>query len=540
MIAFEPTSEQIAAIKCNDSCVITACPGSGKTAVVSAKVRNVLPDLPQYRGVIAISYTNKASAELKKRCALNATDVKNSFFGTIDAFCIAEIVIPFLPHYHDGVAVEVDVVKLNSLDSDLRAIFDKAIDDPEEFLEASILLLKKGKIVLEIVGKLASEILISSKACQAYIKARYSHVYIDEYQDSGVEQHRLFLLLKSLGLVATAVGDAKQSIYAFAGRDPKFLQELCAEESDFVKFELTQNHRSHPSIINYSNRLLDPCCALIPSEETCVYRKVIVGGPREIGNWIDSALPKIMEYYSVTQPSAIAVLTKGSATAEAIAAGMKTKTRLSSDSRLEHSNLEESRRFASILRMRFDPRSTVQALVSATSIPGGSIAKKLLRHALAKCKTGSDTILVAAMSDAVRIASGSPPSAESLVELASALTDPTEVAALTPPEDDEVQLMTLHKSKGLEFDVVIHLDLLDWVLPKRVVVQGDYGEHFEDWDQCLNLHYVGLTRARKACLLVTSTRRINAQGQEKAGNPSQFLSLPGLDNLYKQLKQRTA
>jgi len=537
MTGFEPTQEQMAAIDCLGSCVITACPGSGKTAVVSAKVRKVLPDLPKYRGVIAISYTNKASSELKKRCSQDATDVKRSFFGTIDAFCISEIVAPFLPHYFDGQVIVADIVRLSTLDEKLREIYDSGLKTPEDFIHSAVLILRSGKIVLESVGRLSSEILTSSLACRSYIRARYSHVYIDEYQDSGAEQHRLFILLKELGLVATAVGDVKQSIYAFAGRDSEFLKKLCRLDSDFTKFELTQNHRSHPSIVNYSNRLLDPQSNLLPSEINRVYRKTVIGGPEEISEWIDAIIPKVIEKFTIKNLSSIGILVRGNATAEGLLETMKTKVKFSSDSSLESSKLDTSRRFASILRMRFDPQSTVQSLISETPIPGGITEKKLLRHTLLKCRTVHGNALISAMSEAINIVTGIPPSPESLAELSAVLANPSQIAALTPPRDDEVQLMTLHKSKGLEFDVVIHLDLHDWVIPRRIVVEGDYNEHFDNWEQCLNLHYVGVTRARIACFLITSTRRINGSGQSKQGNPSQFFSLPGLENLYKNLKK---
>lgn len=63
----------------------------------------------------------------------------------------------------------------------------------------------------------------------------------------------------------------------------------------------------------------------------------------------------------------------------------------------------------------------------------------------------------------------------------------------------EVQVMTLHKSKGLEFDLVVHLDLYDWVFPTREYTGNFNDEVFPDWDQDLNLHYVGITRAKMVC-----------------------------------------
>ncbi|MDR2305888.1 MAG: hypothetical protein LBE53_01620 [Paucimonas sp.] len=87
--------------------------------------------------------------------------------------------------------------------------------------------------------------------------------------------------------------------------------------------------------------------------------------------------------------------------------------------------------------------------------------------------------------------------------------------------------MTLHKAKGLEFDLVFHADLYDHVIPTRTYKPGVYQVMFQDEIQCLNLHYVGITRAIKACVLMTSTLRLNKGGEVKQGAPSQFIGRNG-------------
>ena len=95
--------------------------------------------------------------------------------------------------------------------------------------------------------------------------------------------------------------------------------------------------------------------------------------------------------------------------------------------------------------------------------------------------------------------------------------------------------MTLHKSKGLEFEIVIHLDLYEWIFP--------YREFSTDWDnpiypsyqQDLNLHFVGITRAKKACYLIHSDRRLNNASENKQGAPSNFLYKNGIDGLFRDL-----
>ena len=95
---------------------------------------------------------------------------------------------------------------------------------------------------------------------------------------------------------------------------------------------------------------------------------------------------------------------------------------------------------------------------------------------------------------------------------------------------------TLHKSKGLEFDVVIHLDLYEWILPKKK--PGDNNDFdnpvYENWTQDLNLHYVGLTRARKGCILISSTKRTNYEYKTKQGRDSEFIWL----NQIKELRHK--
>ena len=109
----EPTIEQQQAIDETDNCVILAKPGSGKTFTLSCKVKCILPRLPFYKGIIAISHTNKASDELRTRCLSNGQDKKGSFFGTIDSFFFREIIAPFGLHLFGKPIEELNVVKLS-------------------------------------------------------------------------------------------------------------------------------------------------------------------------------------------------------------------------------------------------------------------------------------------------------------------------------------------------------------------------------------------------------------------------------------------
>ena len=93
----EPTETQRNIIEHQGNVVVMASPGSGKTYVISEKIKEILKQdtLYDYQGVIAISYTRKASAHLKDRSLKGGLSSKNSFFGTIDSFCLTQIILGF-------------------------------------------------------------------------------------------------------------------------------------------------------------------------------------------------------------------------------------------------------------------------------------------------------------------------------------------------------------------------------------------------------------------------------------------------------------
>lgn len=211
-MAKEPTLEQQAILNYDNNIVVTARPGSGKTYTVVEKIATVLPLLPDFRGIIAISFTNKASDELKNRCRQHGIDAKRSFFGTIDKFYISEIIIPFASHLTGNMPDYSIVDKISSEEQyvDLQeAAFPFSLKQEKLLLAA----LTEGIIFLELTGETALYILKKVPGALKYIKSRYTHIFIDEYQDCGATQHKTFLILVESGLTGIAVGDINQAIF---------------------------------------------------------------------------------------------------------------------------------------------------------------------------------------------------------------------------------------------------------------------------------------------------------------------------------------
>jgi hypothetical protein len=104
---------------------------------------------------------------------------------------------------------------------------------------------------------LALDILKKSRAAQKYLKSKYYRIFIDEYQDSDVDMHNLFMYIcKSLNIPLFIVGDTKQSIYGWRGGYLKGFKDLLVDES-FNPFTLIHNFRSNVQIQDYSNIFMD-------------------------------------------------------------------------------------------------------------------------------------------------------------------------------------------------------------------------------------------------------------------------------------------
>jgi DNA helicase II / ATP-dependent DNA helicase PcrA len=531
---FVPTDEQKAAVDFSSNMVVTARPGSGKTAVVAAKIRKLLPSLPNYRGVVAISYTNKASDELEKRSKRGAVDIKRSFFGTIDQFCIGEIIRPFAAHVFEH-RVELRTVRLNDVAASLlsklphKELSEARVEDTRSFLPFLRACNEDGLIVLEAVGMLSYFIVNQSAACARYIRARYAAVYVDEYQDSGYFQHRLFLSLKEMGLRAVAVGDADQSIFQFAQKDPAHLISLTQPDSGFEQFSLTVNHRSHSSITAYARRLLDPRAAYSADPTGKVYQITVTGDQVAIAHWLRAHIPAAAGKLSVPTLDRIGVLCATSHSANLIAASIGLPHQLHDEGPFGGSPGEEASLFHDLLTYRFDIRRNAQDLMDRHvrgALTSGS--ERVLRASIFKCRDCANGSIYGTLLDAAEMILQREVSGLAASQLREISSNQDLLRWYLPSTPDQVQILTLHKSKGLEFDIVYHLDLYDWILPRRDIVRGVWTPVFTNVQQCLNLHYVGVTRAVKACILVTSTERINSRGESMAGNPSQFLGRNGV------------
>lgn len=532
------TQQQELAINYSHNMVITACPGSGKTTVVEEKVRNILPTINAHQGIIAITFTRKASQELRNRCNRNNYDTKQSFFGTIDKFCLEELIYPFLSHLWGKSASECEVVeKLDNkynelfLDKQIPKTFDIKVDDGFKKLY------DKGVLWMSSFAGLANFILEGSKSAVRYLKAKYTHIFMDEYQDSSKEQHELFLKLVDLGLIGTAVGDADQSIYEFRGSSVQYLNNLIEDTKKFQFFRIDVNHRCHPSISNYASRVKDPLAPIcpVPDMECRVHRFTLEGNHKQAAKRISEIITKIVTMKEFLNYSDIAILAKGNKVLREVSEGLLVDYRLYTDIDLEKIKTPVARIFHDLLALYFGKISTMQEVLDNNQIKNYVPEKEnllSLKEKINGLKKLEENQLVQTFEEIITQI-GINNFAQELEAVIKILTDETLKKLFKPISPSEIQVMTLHKSKGLEFHTVIHIGLEEWVFPYRKVTQ-DWSRYYPELEQDTNLHYVGITRAKELCILIQTTKRMNSKEEEINATSSYFLNLIDLEGLYTQ------
>ncbi|NSL51885.1 ATP-dependent helicase [Calidifontibacillus erzurumensis] len=254
--------------------IISAGAGSGKTHILVEKILYEVKNSRSHYKIAAITFTRKAANEIKQRIG---GDLNGHFVGTNDTFVDNEIIRPFIK---------------DALGTDFPSEYEVVYTRKSKFytFEEGINNLKNHHKLGTYFNnqknfkfQLALKILKKSKVARQYIKAKYQRLFIDEYQDCDQDMHNLFIFIQSvLKVKLFIVGDPKQSIYEWRGAKPELFKNLYESDNDFRKYKLTVNFRCSPEIQNYSNVFL---------EETKGLYKNICETPNNVIGVLGNCLP---------------------------------------------------------------------------------------------------------------------------------------------------------------------------------------------------------------------------------------------------------
>lgn len=294
------SSKQQGIVELNDGAfLILASAGSGKTRVLTERIKR-LSEAPNGK-ILAITFTNKAAAEIRERLGTNEKIKKNVFIGTFHSFCQSILELRFkllgyakMPHifeddsdrielikqaiksvpYFDSIYNELEPKKKNEytykalqfISTVKREVLTAAelAEDSEnnefQYLYETYqdILKSNNAIDFDDIIRLVYELFTNNDSIANLYQKSYSYVCIDECQDLNKFQ---YYLLKSFCGNAIKnvmmVGDPNQAIYGFNGSASSYMQNDFVKDFNATEITLDENYRCSKSVIEASNVLMN-------------------------------------------------------------------------------------------------------------------------------------------------------------------------------------------------------------------------------------------------------------------------------------------
>ncbi|MCG7593076.1 DNA helicase PcrA [Mycobacterium sp. C3-094] len=284
--------------------LIVAGAGSGKTAVLTRRIAYLLAAREVGVGqVLAITFTNKAAAEMRERVAqLVGPRARNMWVSTFHSTCVRILrnQASLLPGLNSNFSIYdaddsrrlllmigkdmgLDTKKFSPrlLSNGISNLKNELIGPEQAAAEASEAAEDLARVIAEVyaeyqrrlraanaldfddlIGETVAVLQAFPQIAQ-YYRRRFRHILVDEYQDTNHAQYVLVRELvgtETVDGVAPAelcvVGDADQSIYAFRGATIRNIEDFERDYPSATTILLEQNYRSTQTILNAANAVI--------------------------------------------------------------------------------------------------------------------------------------------------------------------------------------------------------------------------------------------------------------------------------------------
>ena len=273
--------------------LVLAGAGSGKTRVLVQRiawlmqVENVSP-----HSILAVTFTNKAAAEMRARVeqAVNG-NIYGMWVGTFHGLAHRLLRMHFqeagLPQSFQVLdsddqlrlikrvirSLELDEKRWSAKqcvwyinakkDEGLRPQHIDSYDNPVEATYVKIYSIyqdtcdRAGLVDFAELLLRSHELWLKNPALLAHYRQRFSHILVDEFQDTNAIQYAWLNLLGKDSADVMIVGDDDQSIYGWRGAKIDNIHKFVDDFTNTQTIKLEQNYRSTANILNAANQLID-------------------------------------------------------------------------------------------------------------------------------------------------------------------------------------------------------------------------------------------------------------------------------------------
>jgi len=272
--------------------LVLAGAGSGKTRVITHRIAHLLEQGVSTRAILAVTFTNKAAAEMKERVVhLAGKRAQGVLVSTFHAFG-AEVLREEL--HHLGYPRKFAIADLgDQLALIRRAMRENRIDDRAFDARKVLVAISRAKnagvvpepleegmgddydlitskvfpvyqLGLKAMGAVDFDDLIGlpsrlfrehPEVHQRYLK-RFRYLLVDEFQDTNAQQLELLILLAGERRNVCAVGDDDQGIYSWRGAEVRNILEFDRHFPGAREVRLEQNYRSTRVILDAANAVI--------------------------------------------------------------------------------------------------------------------------------------------------------------------------------------------------------------------------------------------------------------------------------------------
>jgi len=567
--------------------LVLAGAGSGKTKVLTHRVAYFISEgLTKAENCLLMTFTNKAAGEMKERMSsliikagLPADAAARLQAGTFHSFCAKILridgkVIGIPPGFliydeQDQKSLVKEIIENQNLSTDeynpaavLSVISDakNQMLSPTQYSEFVNGLSAQAGEFQQVVFKVYLEYEKRLKEIGALdfddllIKAvlllkgnseilekwqdKFTHIFVDEWQDTNKIQYRLIKLLVGNRKNLTVVGDISQSIYGWRGADYRNVNYLIRDYKDIKTINLEQNYRSTQNILEAANSVISkntshPILKLWTKKHKGERIKLYTArnGLDEADFIVNEASRLKRRHYKYSD---IAVLYRTNAQSRV----------------LEEALLHAGIPYTLVGGTKFYDRKEIKDVISYLRLlvnPKDSVSRKRIEklgvRRLERFKSLTarhlDSMTTLNMLDEVLKTTGyldlfqreseeNLARLENIKELRSVATEFRDIneflenVALVeagPIHESKncVTLMTLHAAKGLEFPIVFIVGMEEGLFPhsRSLWEQNQLEEE-------RRLAYVGITRAKETLYLTYASRRIYF-GERVSNPPSRFI-----------------
>ena len=256
--------------------MIIAGPGTGKTKTLTSKIAWLIQNhFAQPEEILAITFTNKAAGELRKRLLLLLKNKKRAGGVTVETFHAfgLSVLNEFYSKFQrtknfilldENLKIEILKIIFNENKSEIKKLAKEisevkigGLPESTSYNKYEQKLQKLNAFDLDDLISKPKHLFFENEQILTLFQQKFRYIFVDEYQDTNFAQYRLLrLLAPDPDSNICVVGDANQSIYGFRGASASYISRFTEDFPVAKVFRLTCSYRCSQTILNASANVI--------------------------------------------------------------------------------------------------------------------------------------------------------------------------------------------------------------------------------------------------------------------------------------------